>query len=169
MKKYVLIAIPVLALLAQKPYKPPHETIPGAPVAQPIAYSHKTHVTLGMKCANCHTIGGEGFQAGYPKESTCLGCHTTIKKDSPEIQKLAAFAAKKQPVPWKRIYQTPDYVWFSHASHVQDAKIDCGKCHGEVGSREVLFQEKSILMKACMDCHAEYKAPNGCDFCHASQ
>jgi hypothetical protein len=153
----------------QKEYKPKEEKVPGDPVAQPIAYSHKTHVALGLKCQSCHTIPGDGFQAAYPKEAFCMGCHTSVKKDSPEIQRLARFVAEKKPVPWNRIYQVPDIVWFSHAVHVREAKVDCGVCHGEVARREVLFKEKSTGMQACMECHAKYMAPNGCDFCHASQ
>jgi hypothetical protein len=157
------------ACWAQKEYKPKEEKLPGPPVPQPIAYSHKTHVALGLKCTGCHTIPGEGFQATYPKEAFCMGCHTTIKKESAEIRKLAAFAAKKEPVTWARIYQLPDIIWFSHAAHVKDAKIDCNVCHGDVPQRDVLFKEKSISMNSCMDCHARQKAPNGCDVCHASQ
>jgi hypothetical protein len=153
----------------QKPYREREEKIPGDPVKQPIAYSHKTHVALGLKCANCHTIPGEGFLATYPKETVCMGCHKTVKKESPEIQKLAAFAAKNEPVPWVRIYQVPDIVWFSHASHARDAKIDCATCHGQVSERDVLFKEVSTSMNACMKCHAERKVSNGCDFCHATQ
>ena len=98
-----------------------------------------------------------------------MGCHTSIKKESAEIRKLAAFAAKKEPVPWARVYQLPDIIWFSHAAHVKDAKVECAVCHGDVAQRDVLFQEKSISMNSCMDCHARHKAPNGCDVCHASQ
>ena len=61
-----------------------------------------------------------------------MGCHTTIKKESPEIQKLAAFAAKKEPVPWQRVYRVPDIVWFNHAVHVKESKVECSVCHGEV-------------------------------------
>jgi hypothetical protein len=154
---------------AQKEYKPKEEKLPGPAIQQPIAYSHKTHVGLGLQCTGCHTMTGEGFQATYPKETFCMGCHSTIKKESAEIQKLAAFAAKKQAVPWIRIYQVPDMVWFSHTSHVKQAKIECAHCHGEVAQRDVLFKEKSTSMNTCMDCHARSKAPNGCDFCHASQ
>jgi hypothetical protein len=122
---------------------------------------------MGMKCTNCHTMPGDGFAATFPKETMCMGCHTTVKKESPEIQKLAAFAAKKEPVPWVRIYRVPDIVWFNHALHTK--KNDCATCHGEVAQRPVLFQEKSTSMNTCMACHAEAGAPNGCDVCHASQ
>jgi hypothetical protein len=112
---------------------------------------------------------GEGFQATVPKESFCMGCHTKVKSDSPEIQKLAKFAKEKQPVPWVRIYRVPDMVWFSHVLHVKDAELPCSACHGDVGTRDVLFQEKSISMSTCMDCHARMQAANGCDTCHPSQ
>lgn len=98
-----------------------------------------------------------------------MGCHTSIAKDSPEIKKLAEFAAKKTPVPWNRVYRVPDIVWFNHAVHVNEVKASCAECHGEVASRDVLFQEKSISMSTCMACHAKHGAPNGCDFCHNSQ
>ena len=165
----------MLAMLLAQPreYRPKEETIPGPPVAQPVAYSHKTHAALGLKCLNCHTIPtnaqGESFQATFPKEAFCMNCHTSIKAESAEIRKLAAYAAKKTPVPWNRVYRLPDIVWFSHGVHVRDAKVECSVCHGEVGQRDVVFQEKSIAMKACMECHAAHQAPNGCDFCHASQ
>ena len=143
-------------------YKKP-ETIPGPPVVQPVAFSHKLHVEKGLNCRACHTLGGEGFAAGIPKESFCLGCHTTVKADSPEIAKL------KQPVDWVRIYRVPDFVWFNHASHVKDAKIECAQCHGDVAARDVLAKEKPTTMASCMDCHQARKAPIGCDFCHATQ
>lgn len=168
-----MIRLALLLLLQlgafQKPYKPKVEVIPGAPVKQPIAYSHKTHVAAGLTCTGCHTMPGEGFLATYPKEAFCMGCHQTVKADSPEIQKLAQFAKDKKPVPWLRVYQLPDIIYFNHALHAKEMKIGCHECHGDVAQREVLFQEKSILMQSCMDCHAQRKASNSCDTCHATQ
>ena len=160
------LAILVLGLNGA-PQKTKEEKVPGDPVPQPIAYSHKTHLAQGLKCATCHTMPDEGFVATYPKETTCMGCHTTVKPESAEIQKLAAYAAKKEPVPWVRVYRLPDIVWFNHALHVKVAKTECAVCHGEVEKRDVLFQEKSIAMASCMSCHAKHSAPNGCDVCHA--
>jgi len=157
-------------LWAQKPVPPKvEEKLPLPPPAQPVSFDHKLHVAQGIKCVDCHPIRDPGFAAGLPRESTCMGCHATIKKDSPEIIKLAEFAKSKQPVPWARIYRVPDYVWFSHAVHVQDAKLACAVCHGPVAEREVMFKEKPTNMFSCMTCHAAHKAPNGCDSCHNSQ
>ncbi|MEP7364149.1 MAG: cytochrome c3 family protein [Acidobacteriota bacterium] len=141
--------------------------------AQPIAYSHKTHLALGLKCNGCHamkdTDAGEGFVMGFPKEAFCMGCHSSIKKDSPEIAKLAKAAAEKKPVEWARVYRLLPIVWFSHAAHVTDGKIACGTCHGDMASMPLTTKARVLNMKDCMDCHAEHGAPNGCDSCHASQ
>src|SRR5688572_17025066 len=77
---------------------------------QPLPYSHKTHVALGLKCGGCHTMPGKGEIAGFPPEALCMSCHSSVKKDSPHIQKLAKFAREKKPVPWVRVYRVPDYV-----------------------------------------------------------
>jgi Cytochrome c7 and related cytochrome c/Cytochrome c3 len=133
---------------------------------QPIPFSHKQHTKAGIKCQDCHTLKKPGFAAGIPGEQTCMGCHATIKKDSEAIQKLAGYAKAKKSVPWVRLYRLPDYVWFSHAVHHQEANIACEICHGPVAEREVMSKEKPITMVACMECHKQNKAPNGCTVCH---
>ena len=131
---------------------------------QPLPYSHKTHVGLGLKCTGCHTMPGKGEMASFPSESLCMGCHASVRKDSPHIRKLAEFVKEKRPVPWVRIYRLPDYVWFSHKVHMK--KATCETCHGPVSERTVLKQEKPITMAACITCHDETEAPNECNTCH---
>lgn len=119
---------------------------------------------MGLECKGCHTMPGKGEAATFPSESVCMQCHASVKKDSDPIKKLAAYAEKKQPVPWVRIYKLPEYVWFSHKVHGAAAK--CDRCHGDVGAREVVVKEKGIDMNSCMACHDEHKASNECNFCH---
>lgn len=134
-----------------------------AAAEQPIPYSHKKHVAMGLDCAGCHTAPGKGEAATFPAESTCMKCHVAVKKDSPAIQKLVEYVKKKEPVPWVRVYKLPNYVWFSHKAH---AKAACAKCHGDVGALDVMVKEKPIDMNSCMGCHDEHNAPNECNFCH---
>ena len=154
------------ALLAVAAQQASQLTKEKPPPPQPIAFNHKQHVALGVKCLDCHTMRNPGFAAGYPQESTCMGCHVTVKKDSGSIQKLAEFAKAKRPVPWVKIYSVPDYVWFSHEIHHKEAGIECAECHGPIAEREVIVKEKATSMKACMDCHDKRKASNECDVCH---
>lgn len=135
-----------------------------AAAEQPIPYSHKKHVALGLECTGCHTTPGKGEAATFPAESVCMQCHTAVKKDSPAIQKLVEFVKKKEPVPWVRVYKLPNFVWFSHKVHAKPAA--CAKCHGDVGALDVMVKQKPIDMNSCMSCHDEHNAPNECNFCH---
>ena len=168
----ILAAAPLLVLMGSASQGSKTDPVGYAP-PQPIAYSHKTHLALGLKCSSCHGTkepgGDEGFTMGFPKEDFCMGCHSSIKKDSPEITKLAKAAADKKPVEWKRVYRLMPIVWFSHSAHVEESKIECQTCHGEVASMSVTSKARVLNMKDCMDCHAERSAPNGCDTCHAAQ
>jgi hypothetical protein len=135
-----------------------------APV-QPIPYSHKQHLALGLKCKDCHTMPDPGETMGIPEAPTCMACHHSIKKDSPAIQKLAAFARDSRPVPWVRVYQIPSYVEFSHIAHL-DAGAICETCHGPVAERDHLAREADISMTGCMNCHRASKASLACTYCH---
>ena len=95
-----------------------------------------------------------------------MGCHLSVKKESPAIEKLAGFAAQKKPVPWVRVYRLPKTVYFSHEVHYKNVKVDCVECHGPVADRDSLGQEKSIAMADCMTCHDRYHASNDCNLCH---
>ena len=108
------------------------------PREQPIPYSHKHHVgTLKLQCTFCHENKEPGELMGIPATAKCMGCHKSVKTDSPHIQKLAGFNEQDRPVPWVRIYQIPSYVFFSHKAHIT-AGGTCAECHGAVAEREVL-------------------------------
>jgi hypothetical protein len=145
---------------------PAAEELPLPPPEQPIPFSHKLHLGLGAKCLDCHSIKDPGFTAGYPPAATCMACHSSIKADSPPIQKLAESEKSQQAIKWVKVYKVPDYVWFSHRTHATDAKVSCETCHGPVAEREAIFKEKPTSMVSCMDCHARHGAPNDCDLCH---
>ena len=70
---------------------------------QPIPYSHKQHLALGLVCSACHTNPAPGNAMSFPATSKCMSCHQTIDKDSPAIQKLTALDRDKQDVPWVRV------------------------------------------------------------------
>jgi len=135
--------------------------------AQPIAYSHKLHAgQLKLECTSCHTMPGEGDLATLPATARCMSCHETIKKDSPEIAKLAAAHADAKPIEWARVYRIPEFVFFSHKRHLAANGVTCENCHGPVKEREVMRREKDLSMGSCMECHVATKAQFGCTTCH---
>src|SRR6476661_8031683 len=108
--------------------------------AQPIPFSHKQHAgTLKLQCKMCHPNPNTGESMTIAPASSCMQCHTTIKSDSPAIQKLAGYAKENQRVPWVRVYQIPSYVNYNHRSHLE-AGHACEDCHGKVAERDQLFK-----------------------------
>ncbi len=150
------------AAMAQNEPSPPVGSSP----AQPLPFSHRAHVSIGLKCVECHRSAATANAAGMPPVDFCMRCHISVKKDSPAIAALAQHQKDGKAVEWVRLYRLPDFVYFSHRRHYTKARIACAACHGEVGAQGVLSKEKSIAMPACQACHDARKANNNCDVCH---
>jgi hypothetical protein len=134
---------------------------------QPVPYSHKTHLTRGLRCQQCHTNPEPGAQMTFPVSATCMMCHNTIAKDRPAIQKLAELATSTQPIPWARAYQiTPGVTW-THRKHLQ-AGMQCVMCHGNVAQLDAMAQTTAVTsMASCIGCHQAHNANTECATCHA--
>ena len=102
---------------------------------------------------------------GIPAADLCMKCHTSVKADSPAIQKLAEFAKDKRDIRWERIYEIPTYVTFSHRTHTTSGNT-CAECHGPVAERDQLFREVDMSMTGCMNCHSMKGASTDCSYCH---
>lgn len=137
-----------------------------APPAQPIPYSHKKHLALGLDCRDCHTNPDPGKLMTFPDTGKCMLCHTTVAKDKPAIQKLAAFAKSKQAVPWVRVYTVLPGVAWNHRAHLE-AGVKCETCHGQVREMEEMSEVTSVTtMYSCLHCHEMNQAKTACDACH---
>ena len=132
---------------------------------QPLPFSHKQHVSLGLTCKDCHADRDPGESEGFPAVSTCMSCHFSIAKDAAPIQKLKMYADEKKSIPWVRVYQIPSYVDFSHRAHLQ-AGFKCEKCHGPVATRDALWKEADVSMGGCIACHRQNRASTVCTYCH---
>ena len=146
-------------------YKGKPEQLPREVAPQPIVFSHKLHASSGITCKGCHLGADSSERAGFPALQKCMLCHSSIKAESAGIQKLATMAGEGQEAAWVRVYQLPDFVFFSHANHFA-AEVECGKCHGPVEKREVLSQEISTSMETCMNCHLARQVSTDCHLCH---
>jgi hypothetical protein len=131
----------------------PVNTQQGYMPVQPIAFSHATHAGhYELDCQYCHTGAETSRHAGIPASSVCMNCHTHVKTDSPEIQKLVQAVKANQPIEWVKVHRLPDYAWFSHANHVT-AGVKCQQCHGPVQEMVRVEQVESMTMGWCLDCH----------------
>jgi len=139
-----------------------------API-QPIPYSHKKHLAIGLKCEQCHANPEPGDRMTFPAESKCMACHKTIAKDKAPIQKLAEFAKSGKAVPWVRVYVVANWVYWNHRAHLE-AKMTCEMCHGQVEEMDVMTKVTNVTtMAGCIECHRKNDASTGCRYCHGDK
>ncbi|HHP7241575.1 MAG TPA: c-type cytochrome [Cyclobacteriaceae bacterium] len=133
---------------------------------QPIAFSHKIHAgQYEIECQYCHTGVMESKSANIPSANICMNCHTAIKTESKEIQKIYAaidydpetgqYGDDTQPIEWIRVHNLPDLAYFNHAQHYNVGGVECQTCHGPIEEMEVVYQHSTLTMGWCINCHRE--------------
>ncbi|MFZ5478752.1 MAG: cytochrome c3 family protein [Myxococcota bacterium] len=133
---------------------------PADPLPQPIAFPHDRHTkVLGMDCQYCHSGARKGIHAGIPATQVCMGCHGLVSTEGrPELDKLKEYYkdGTGEPIPWVKVHDLPDFVYFSHKRHVLGG-VQCNECHGEVTEMTVAERVSSLKMGWCLDCHAQHE------------
>ena len=141
---------------------------------QPIAYSHALHAgRFQIGCLYCHFGAERSRHAGVPPAQVCMNCHSQIKRDSPEVQKIDAAVESGTPIAWTRVHRFPDHAYFDHSRHVAVAGIQCQSCHGPVETMTRVRQAGSMSMGFCLDCHRKgeqsgkgFAPSTDCSACH---
>lgn len=125
----------------------------GAPVEQPVPFSHKHHVgEVGLDCRYCHSTVDTHPYAGMPASEVCMNCHSQLFTTSAMLAPVRDSARDGKPLHWNRVYRLPDFVYFDHAIHVRNG-VDCANCHGDVASMPLTWQASTLEMRWCLDCH----------------
>ncbi|WP_425440658.1 c-type cytochrome [Pontibacter mucosus] len=123
---------------------------------QPIAFSHKLHAgEHQIDCNYCHTTVYESKSASIPSANICMNCHSQIKTESAEIQKIYRAIERNEPIQWVRIHNLPDLAYFNHSQHTQVGGVECQTCHGPIQEMDVVYQYSPLTMGWCIDCHRE--------------
>ncbi len=175
-----------------------------SPIVQPIQLNHKIHLENEppegqekITCKTCHKYYDTRIVAGRPYIQTCLSCHTTSsekKEKKPEMDKLLEFGKRGEEIFWKRIYDLPDHVFFSHRRHTsvpqnspkgEEAEsrkehkdeeggnqgrepIKCEVCHGPIADTVTPPPTplNEITMEFCINCHNQEHVTVDCIACH---
>lgn len=153
---------------------------------QPIYYSHKVHAGINqINCLYCHNSAADSKHATIPSVNVCMNCHKTINayekgpklfredgtevNGTKEIEKLYSFAgfdpknanawdpSKAKPIPWTKIHNLPDHVYFNHAQHIKAGNVQCQTCHGEITAMDEVYQFSELSMGWCVNCHRQSK------------
>jgi cytochrome c551/c552 len=121
-------------------------------------------------CMNCHMAIKE-----YKGEAITKADGSSVNGTA-EIQKLYAYAGwnpeKKEyhpdnnkdgvpdganAIPWVKIHNLPDHVYFNHSQHVKVGKQQCQTCHGNIQEMPEVYQFSDLSMGWCINCHRETK------------
>lgn len=142
----------------------------GAATSRPVpgvefpGFSHQIHAgKLGLDCRYCHTKVETSPEANIPNVATCYGCHAEnhvfLEKWQDDRTVFIREAYKEdKSVEWRRVHKLPDYVRnFPHNIHVKSG-VSCFSCHGQITAMPVVFQQHSLSMSWCLDCHRAVKA-----------
>src|SRR5579859_895927 len=123
------------------------------PVEQPVPFSHEHHVGgLGIDCRYCHTTVENSSFANIPPTKTCMNCHSQIWSTAPMLEPVRESFRTDKSIRWIRVHDLPDYVYFNHSIHVAKG-VGCTTCHGQVNKMPLMWQESSLQMSWCLDCH----------------
>jgi hypothetical protein len=131
----------------------PWVTRQGQRADQPIPFSHKHHVEgLGLQCQYCHTSVEKSSYAGIPPTKTCINCHAQIWTNAALLEPVRTSWATGESIQWIKVHDLPDYVYFNHEIHVNKG-IGCASCHGRVDEMPLMYEENSLQMEWCLNCH----------------
>ncbi len=127
---------------------------------QPIEFPHDVHVNMPIPCLYCHPGAWRQASAGLPTEQKCWACHGQLTKYKDkavdtwpaELQELAGYVERKEPIKWVPVYQVPDFVHFNHRPHIA-AGLNCENCHGNMAEKKVATVEETTNMGWCLNCH----------------
>lgn len=114
-------------------------------------------------CMTCHTtVTASADELRAEKARADAAGEKPERVFSDEIRKLYDYLAldddakpkpgvEPRPIPWTRVYDLPDYVYFDHRPHV--GRMECQACHGPVETMERVRQVNSLSMGWCVECH----------------
>jgi hypothetical protein len=120
---------------------------------QPIPFSHSHHVgSMGIDCRYCHTSVENSDYAVVPPTKTCMNCHSQIWINSPTLEPVRESYRTNASIRWTKVNDLPDFVYFNHSIHIKKG-VGCETCHGRVDTMPLMYQDASLQMRWCLDCH----------------
>ncbi|MBM7113746.1 cytochrome c3 family protein [Archangium primigenium] len=155
-----LLALPAIALGGLMAYvRSPFVTNQHRPIEQPIEFDHRHHAgDEQIDCRYCHFSVEKSPSAGIPSTTVCMSCHAQVWNKSPYLSVVREAYFTDRAIPWVRIHNLPDFVYFNHAIHVAKG-VGCVTCHGRVDEMGAIEQVAPLTMQWCLDCHRN-PAPN---------
>jgi hypothetical protein len=90
--------------------------------------------------------------AGFPSTKICMNCHQQVWFGSQTLEPVRESFRANKPIAWNRVHKLPEYTYFDHSIHVKKG-VGCVSCHGRVDRMPLTWQEHTLHMEWCLDCH----------------
>src|SRR6201997_1395941 len=149
----VVVVVSVLLWAALEIQRSPYPTYQDVARAHPVPFSHQHRGSGdGIDCRYCHTSVEDSSFAGIPPTKTCMNCHSQIFSNSPFLEPVRESFRSGKSIQWTRVHDLPDFVYFNHSIHIHKG-VGCTTCHGQVDRMPLMWQEQSLQMEWCLDCH----------------
>lgn len=150
-----LVALTAVGYAALLFNRAPYVTQVEVAYEQPVPFSHDHHVGgIGIDCRYCHTTVEVSAKAGIPPTKTCMTCHSQVWKDAPMLEPVRASFREDKSIPWVRVHDLPDFVYFDHSIHVNKG-VGCESCHGRVDKMPLMWRQNTLNMEWCLSCHRD--------------
>jgi hypothetical protein len=81
-----------------------------------------------------------------------MNCHAQIWTNAQLLEPVRQSWATGQSIQWTKVHDLPDFVYFSHEIHVNKG-IGCESCHGRVDEMPLMYEQNTLQMEWCLDCH----------------
>jgi len=81
-----------------------------------------------------------------------MSCHSQIWADSPMLEPVRASFRTDRSIEWTRVHDLPGFVYFDHSIHLKKG-VGCVTCHGRVDQMPLMYQQNTLNMEWCLDCH----------------
>jgi hypothetical protein len=148
-----VFVVAALSWMGMEIQRSPYITNAGVRKPQPVPFSHQHHVSgLGIDCRYCHTSVETSSFAGIPPTKTCMNCHSQIWTSANLLEPVRASYRSGESLQWTRVNQLPDFVYFNHSIHINKG-VGCDTCHGPVDQMPLMYQQNSLQMEWCLECH----------------
>jgi hypothetical protein len=81
-----------------------------------------------------------------------MNCHSQIWTNAQLLEPVRASYRSGESLQWTRVNQLPDFVFFNHSIHINKG-VGCNTCHGPVDQMPLMYQQATLQMEWCLDCH----------------
>ena len=83
-----------------------------------------------------------------------MNCHAQMWTNAEMLAPVRYSYRTGESIKWTRVHDLPDFVYFNHSIHVAKG-VGCYSCHGPVDEMPLMYEENSLQMEWCLNCHRE--------------